>query len=109
MAALPLGELRTHLSPQEEAFFDHLDAQLEKVESFYSAREGEMIARTALLQQQLLELQDHSRAIHVGFPKQSSLTMSHLFYLFSKKQILGIHGLPGSQLRSKSNLDPIQQ
>ncbi|KAF7763567.1 hypothetical protein Agabi119p4_8104 [Agaricus bisporus var. burnettii] len=64
MAALPLGELRTHLSPQEEAFFDHLDAQLEKVESFYSAREGEMIARTALLQQQLLELQDHSRAIH---------------------------------------------
>lgn len=83
MAALPLGELRTQLSPQENAFFDHMDAQLEKVESFYSAREGEMSARTALLQQQLLELQDHSRAVDVCSRKRF-LKISHLFCLLER-------------------------
>lgn len=68
MVALPLRELLSQLSPQELAFFTYLDAQLEKVESFYSAREKELLLRTQLLQGQLHELQDHKRLVRVRLP-----------------------------------------
>lgn len=61
LAPLPLHELLTQLSPPEVSFFTMLDAQLDKVESFYVAREKEMIARGQLLQIQLLELSDHRK------------------------------------------------
>lgn len=57
--SLPLHEILTLLSPQEVAFFTMLDKQLEKVESFYRAREEEMLARGRLLQTQLNELNEH--------------------------------------------------
>lgn len=81
MAALPLNELRTHLSPQENAFFDYIDVQLEKVESFYMAREGELSARTTLLKQQLLELQDHSRIVHVC-PRQGFFFLKNITLIY---------------------------
>ncbi|KDR80317.1 hypothetical protein GALMADRAFT_62135, partial [Galerina marginata CBS 339.88] len=65
LAALPLHELLTQLSPQEVSFFLLLDSQLDKVESFYLAREKEMLARGHTLQLQLKELQDHRKLFHV--------------------------------------------
>ncbi|KAF8201829.1 EXS family protein/ERD1/XPR1/SYG1 family protein [Pholiota molesta] len=61
LAALPLHELLTQLSPHEVSFFTMLDAQLDKVESFYLAREKEMLARGRMLQIQLKELNDHRK------------------------------------------------
>ncbi|PPQ97841.1 LOW QUALITY PROTEIN: hypothetical protein CVT26_012937 [Gymnopilus dilepis] len=57
----PLHEVLAHLTPQEKAFFTLLDSQLDKVESFYMAREKEMLARGRILQQQLEELRDHRK------------------------------------------------
>lgn len=65
MAALPLSELLVQLAPQEVAFFAHLDSQLEKVETFFSAREKELLLRTQLLQDQLRELRDHRKLVYV--------------------------------------------
>jgi hypothetical protein len=59
LCALSLEEILALLSPQEAAFFTMLDEQLAKVESFYCAREDEMLARGRLLQTQLNELKDH--------------------------------------------------
>jgi len=42
-----------------------LDAQLDKVESFYIVREKEMLDRTYMLQVQLKELNDHRKLFHV--------------------------------------------
>ncbi|KAF5356935.1 hypothetical protein D9756_006619 [Leucocoprinus leucothites] len=64
MATLPLRELLTYLTPQEASFFHYLDAQLDKVESFYSSREKELLLRTQLLQKQLHELHDHRKFVH---------------------------------------------
>jgi SPX domain protein involved in polyphosphate accumulation len=65
MAALPLREILGQLTSQEMGFFNYIDAQLEKVESFYSSREKELVCRTRLLQEQLRELQDHRKLVHV--------------------------------------------
>ncbi|KAF8800573.1 hypothetical protein BYT27DRAFT_6828111 [Phlegmacium glaucopus] len=54
-------ELLTQFTPQDFAFFAMLDAQLDKVESFYLAREKEMVARGALLLNQLEELKEHRK------------------------------------------------
>jgi hypothetical protein len=61
-----LHELLTQLSPHEVSFFTMLDAQLDKVESFYLAREKEMLARGRMLQIQLKELNDHRKLFLVG-------------------------------------------
>lgn len=66
LAALPLHELLTQLSPHEVSFFTMLDAQLDKVESFYLAREKEMLARGHTLQIQLKELNDHRKLFLVS-------------------------------------------
>lgn len=58
-ANLPLDKIMTQLTPQELAFFSMIDAQLDKVESFYLAREKEMVARSIVLLNQLKDLKDH--------------------------------------------------
>ena len=58
-ANLPLHKIITQLTPQELAFFSMIDAQLDKVESFYLAREKEMVARSFVLLNQLKDLKDH--------------------------------------------------
>ena len=67
LAALPLHELLNQLSPYEVSFFIMLDAQLDKVESFYVAREKEMLARGHMLKNQLNELHDHRKLFLVSF------------------------------------------
>ena len=57
--SLPLHEILAFLSPKEAAFFVMLDNEFEKVESFYCAREEEMLARARVLQTQLNELSEH--------------------------------------------------
>lgn len=66
LASLPLFELYKHLGPLEMQFFALLDAELDKVDSFYSQKESEFQARTALLIEQFKELNDHRRMIVVS-------------------------------------------
>lgn len=47
-------------------FFDMLDAELAKVETFYIEREGEMYERAKMLREQLDQLEMHRRTFHVG-------------------------------------------
>ncbi|KAI0631231.1 SPX domain-containing protein [Trametes polyzona] len=65
---LPLMELLPQLTPVERAFFDKLDEELDKIESFYCEREREMRHRANLLKEQLQELQDHRRAFYEAHP-----------------------------------------
>ncbi|KAJ7359368.1 hypothetical protein DFH08DRAFT_686474, partial [Mycena albidolilacea] len=62
---LPLRDLMPLLSPLELAFFTTLDAELEKIEAFYVARENEMKVHTQLLELQLNELDEHKRLFDV--------------------------------------------
>ncbi|KAL1741799.1 EXS family-domain-containing protein, partial [Schizophyllum fasciatum] len=63
-AAVPsYAVLLTLLSPAELAFFDMLDAERAKIETFYLAREKELQDRTTQLRGQLHELIDHRRLI----------------------------------------------
>ncbi|KAI0325162.1 hypothetical protein GY45DRAFT_281692 [Cubamyces sp. BRFM 1775] len=65
---IPLMELLPQLIPVERAFFEKLDEELDKVESFYCEREREMKHRANLLKEQLQELQDHRRAFYEAHP-----------------------------------------
>ncbi|KAF8175414.1 SPX domain-containing protein [Mycena galopus ATCC 62051] len=56
------------LSPPELAFFTTLDAELEKIEAFYVAREDEMKVRTDLLELQLNELEEHRKLFDATYP-----------------------------------------
>ena len=58
-------ELQPLLTPVQKAFFDKLDSELDKVETFYGKQEKEMKSRVATLKQQLEELKDHRRLYHV--------------------------------------------
>jgi SPX domain protein involved in polyphosphate accumulation len=60
-----MAELLSHLNPVETKFFETLDGELDKVESFYKDREKDAIIRAAILKEQLRELQDHRKAFHV--------------------------------------------
>ncbi|KAF8740038.1 hypothetical protein AX14_008953 [Amanita brunnescens Koide BX004] len=63
LAGLPLFELYKHLGPLEMQFFTMLDAELDKVDSFYTQKESEFQARTKLLIEQFGELNDHRRMV----------------------------------------------
>ncbi|GJE94840.1 SPX and EXS domain-containing protein [Phanerochaete sordida] len=62
--SIPLKDLLPLLSPVHRAFFDKLDRELDKVDSFYLEREKEMRTKTSTLKAQLKELQDHRRLFH---------------------------------------------
>jgi hypothetical protein len=66
LAGLPLFELYKHLGPLEMQFFTMLDAELDKVDSFYTQKESEFQARTKLLIEQFGELNDHRRMVVVS-------------------------------------------
>lgn len=63
--ALPLDQLLLRLSIKEAKFFAKLDAELQKVQMFYTDREAEMRARWAALREQLGSLEDHMKVIEV--------------------------------------------
>ena len=63
----PLHKIINQLTPQELAFFSMIDAQLNKVESFYLAKEKEMVARSFVLLNQLENLKDHRDAFVCRF------------------------------------------
>ncbi|OBZ67333.1 hypothetical protein A0H81_12639 [Grifola frondosa] len=69
---IPLMELMPILSPVQRAFFEKLDAELDKVESFFCERERDMKERSNLLKVQLQELQDHRRAFYEAHPIASA-------------------------------------
>ncbi|CAL1699593.1 unnamed protein product [Somion occarium] len=61
---IPMMELLPALNTVQKAFFEKLDAQLDKVETFYVGREKEMKTRVNTLKIQLQELKDHRRLYH---------------------------------------------
>lgn len=87
LTALPLHELINHLTPQEASFFTMLDAELDKVESFYLLREKEMLDRSYMLQVQLNELNDHRKLFHEAYTQVSWI--SSVLTATTKK--LGLH------------------
>ena len=80
LVELPLHEILAQLTPQELSFFSMLDAQLNKVESFYLAREKEMVARSFLLINQLEYLKDHREVFLV----------CHFLLVFTTRWIINI-------------------
>lgn len=54
------------LPPLHAKFFELLDSELEKIDSFYSEREKEMQDRGELLKEQLSELGLHHQKYHVS-------------------------------------------
>ena len=63
--SLTLSQVLEYMSPVQLAFFDKLNAELSKVESFFIHREGEGRTRSLQLREQLEELKDHRRLFHV--------------------------------------------
>jgi hypothetical protein len=53
------------LPPVQAEFFETLDRELIKVESFYREREEEATARSAIIKEQLEELKDQRKIFHV--------------------------------------------
>ncbi|EIW72108.1 hypothetical protein TREMEDRAFT_70627 [Tremella mesenterica DSM 1558] len=68
-SAKTFEELYGLLEPDEKAFFDLLDRELNKVETFYRAREGEAIRRAHDLRDQLRELAEHRKIYHEIYPE----------------------------------------
>ncbi|KAI0087370.1 SPX domain-containing protein [Irpex rosettiformis] len=62
--SIPLKDLIPALNPLQKAFFDKLDGELDKVETFYIEREKEMHTKVSVLKGQLHELQEHRRVFH---------------------------------------------
>ena len=62
--AATFEDLYNGLEADEKSFFDFLDSELEKVESFYLAREAEAMHRGEELRAQLRELAEHRRIYH---------------------------------------------
>lgn len=56
----------SNLPATHAKFFDMLDAELDKVETFYTEREEEMHGRVKLLRKQLNELGKHRQLFYVG-------------------------------------------
>jgi hypothetical protein len=78
-AALPLNQLYPQLDRKELAFFDVLNAELDKVETFYLKQEQSMRKRAFQLQQQLTELTNHKRAFHQAFDSSAGTGWSTAF------------------------------
>lgn len=62
------------MSPIQLEFFNKLNAELSKVESFFIEREAEARERSTQLRGQLEELKDHRRLFHVSSSSISLLT-----------------------------------
>ena len=61
-------DLYESIEDDERAFFDLLDRELDKVESFYAAREKEAVARADELKAQLTKLAEHRKLYHQVHP-----------------------------------------
>lgn len=66
LASLPLSELYKELNPLQMQFFTMLDAELDKVNSFYAMKETELQDRTQVLIEQFKELNEHRRMVYVS-------------------------------------------
>lgn len=92
---MSLDEIIPSLLPQERKFLDKLDAELEKVESFYCDRESEMNERVQTLKRQMAELAEHRRVFHVP----PSLSLSLFFFFFPSASA---HDLTSASLHSNT-------
>lgn len=67
-SAPSFAELYATLEPDEKAFFDFLESELQKVEKFYLARQKDAAKRGNDIQQQLDELAKHRKLYHASYP-----------------------------------------
>ncbi|WWC72020.1 uncharacterized protein I206_105979 [Kwoniella pini CBS 10737] len=63
-----IDELYKQLEPDEKDFFDFLEHELDKVETFYLARENDAMKRSHDLRDQLKELAEHRKIYHELYP-----------------------------------------
>lgn len=63
------SDLYDTLEPDEQDFFDFLERELQKVDSFYLARQEDAVRRGKDLQQQLTELAEHRKLYHEVYPE----------------------------------------
>ncbi len=66
LAGLSLFELYKELNPLQMRFFTMLDAELDKVNSFYAMKESELQDRTQVLIEQFKELNEHRHMVYVS-------------------------------------------
>ena len=60
-----LSEVLETMSPLEVQFFEALDKELDKVQTFYREREKDALVRSAVIKEQLNDLKDHRKIFHV--------------------------------------------
>jgi len=97
MHSIPLHDIIPLLSPQEAAFFTILDQQLDKVESFYCAREEEMLQRGHILRSQLNDLEGHRNLLQVSNVFTFFMNMAHPLFRrcpCTGHQISSLHSFP---------------
>ncbi|KAF8348667.1 SPX domain-containing protein [Amanita rubescens] len=73
LAGLSLSELYKELNPLQMQFFTVLDAELDKVNSFYAMKESELQDRTQLLIEQFKELNEHRRMVYRAQPSKTPI------------------------------------
>jgi SPX domain protein involved in polyphosphate accumulation len=86
-----IDELYDTLQPDEQAFFDLLDHELEKVETFYTQREVEATRQAQQLRDQMRDLSEHRRVFHEAFPEgvpEWEAAMSLMLPVKSQKPVM---------------------
>jgi hypothetical protein len=68
-SARTFDDLYPTLDTDEQAFFDLLAHELDKVQSFYSAREADALRRFSEIKEQLKELAEHRKVFHELYPE----------------------------------------
>lgn len=77
---MTLFEALETMTPLQIQFFEALDMELAKVQSFYREREKDALMRSGLIKEQLNELKDHRRIFHVCRPFILYLALTFVTY-----------------------------
>ena len=76
---MSLSEIVATIIPgsPEAYFFDVLDGELQKIETFFKKHEREAVVHATALQKQLRELKDHRKLFHASPASHDSLNPTH--------------------------------
>ncbi|CDZ97259.1 Predicted small molecule transporter [Phaffia rhodozyma] len=101
----PMATLDTILPtllPQEKNFYDAIERELNKVETFYCSREDEMKERVSVIKVQMRELAEHRKIFYQYHPTSNHLPAEYFGRVL--KPIVNIHpALAPSNLTQNSN------
>ncbi|KAH7923429.1 SPX-domain-containing protein [Leucogyrophana mollusca] len=92
----PLHVLLPLLPPLHADFFAFLDAELEKIDSFYAEREREMADRGRRLHEQLAELRDHRKVFYESAANATLPTWANKAHLSLPAALLALTQQPAA-------------